>query len=239
MPAGTLCTALTFVDMDGAFVLEDRRYTEDEWIALEEELDTKFEYLDGYLFDIRAMNEASAEVRMAGGSLAHGQACANAAGVLRDACRSTGRGCFAFTSEVKIQVSRYKRYYYPDASVRCEKVERGDKAGTYKNPTLVLEVVSDSSYQRDTLTKFAHYPSLASLRDYVLVFLKTPAVHVFSRDAAGEPMTVNTYHGLEEVVSFPSLRASVTMRDLYEEVEFPPEAKVVSIHNSNQQDGES
>lgn len=208
---------------------ERRLFTEDEWVALERELDTKFEYLGGYLYDVRAM---------AGGTIPHGRACANIAGELRAATRKAGKKCFTYNSEVKLQLRRHDRYYYPDASVRCGEEEPGDRTGSYRNPTVVVEVASKSSLYRDSVTKFRHYTSLESLRDYVLVYLTEAVVHVFSRATHQEPMTLRAYHGLGDHVYLPSLDVHVAMAELYAEVEFPPQAKVVDHPNRDEREGE-
>ena len=225
---GALCTARTFVGMDAAIAPEHRYYSEEEWVALEEELDTKFEYLDGHLYDVRAM---------AGGTTPHNRASSNAGNYLRDLARAQGRKCFAYTSDMKVQVVAHRRYYYPDTSIRCGDEEPGGKVGSYRNPTIVVEVVSESSYHRDTVTKFAHYATLPSLRDYVLVFLKEPVVQVYSRRNHSEDMTARTYFGLDAQVYIPSLGGELAMADLYEEVEFPPQAKVVRHPSANPDDG--
>lgn len=227
--------------MEPTLAPEQPPYNEDEWVALEEELDTRFEFLDGYLYDVRAMSQWGGEAGALlanGGTIPHGRACSNVAGELRAALREAGRKCSTYTSEVKIQVEQHRRYYYPDASVRCGEEEPGDRTGSYRNPTIVVEVVSKSSLYRDTVTKLKHYTALESLRDYVLVYLTEAVVHVLSRATHEEPMTVTAYGRLDDRVHLPSLDVSVTTSELYAEVEFPPEAKVVDHPNRNREDGE-
>lgn len=216
--------------MEGAVGLEDRYYTVEEWLSLEEELDTKFEYLDGQLYDVRAM---------AGGTIPHGRACANVNRHLANAVSAKrGGGCFTYTSEIKVEVPRHRRYYYPDASIRCGKEEPGKAKGSYVNPTVIVEVVSESSYRRDLGHKFRHYRSLASLRDYVLVFLDEAAVTVYSRERAEDNMVMAVYYGLDQEIRIPSLDVSVAACDLYESVEFPKLAAVVQ-HPSTPQNENS
>ena len=198
--------------MEATIAPERRYYTEDEWIALEEELDTKFDYLDGYLYDVRAM---------AGGTMPHGRACSNVSRHLGNGAAARGTGCFTYNSEIKVHVEKHNRYYYPDASVRCGEEEPGGKAGSYKNPRVIVEVVSASSVYRDTVSKFKHYTALKSLRDYVLVYLNEPIVHVFSRQSHKQIMSVTAYDGLDASVYLPSLDLHVAMADLYAEVDFP------------------
>ena len=197
-------------------VFGSRRYTLDEWLALEEELDTRFEYEDGQLFDVRAM---------AGGSLQHGRACANATRHFGNAL--DGLSCFVYGAEVKIDVASSKAYYYPDASINGGTEDLGATNGSYTNPSVVIEVVSRSSYARDCVDKLQVYATIPTLLEYVLVFLHRPAVHVLSRHSTANPMTLHTYVGLETRLTVPSLSISVALSDLYRRVEFPEGASVL------------
>ena len=53
------------------------------------------------------------------------------------------------------------------------------------NPTLLVEVHSDSSAAYDRGTKFAHYRRLASLREYLLISQKEALIEVFTRQEDG------------------------------------------------------
>jgi Uma2 family endonuclease len=77
---------------------------------------------------------------------------------------------------------------YPDGSVVCgpldvqQVVRNGKVLGeAVTNPTVVIEVLSDSTESYDRGEKFAHYMHLASLKDYVLVSQREPRIEVFRR----------------------------------------------------------
>ena len=186
-----------------------RRYTTEEWLALEAKTGMRYEYLDGELLDITAM---------AGGTIPHTKACGNVQRRLGNAVEKAGKGCYAFNEGMKLHVDRYNRYYCPDASVVCGEEEEGPVTGSYTNPTLVVEVVSPSSYKRDLGKRFKHYRSLESLRDYVLVYLDRYQVDVFSRDAPRTIFRYQSFDGLESEAEFPSLGVSVSLANIYERV---------------------
>jgi Uma2 family endonuclease len=73
-------------------------------------------------------------------------------------------------------------YTYPDVSIVCGKpVLEGEVRTTLLNPRVVIEVLSPSTEAYDRGEKFAHYRSIASLAEYVLVSTTHRRVEVFTR----------------------------------------------------------
>ena len=76
---------------------------------------------------------------------------------------------------------------YPDVSVVCGRLERDpDSATAVTNPTVLVEVLSDSTEAYDRGEKFAHYRRIPSLREYVLVAQDPPLIEVFRKNEAGQ-----------------------------------------------------
>jgi len=142
-----------------------------EYLAAERKSDVKLEYLRGEVW------------AMAGGAIEHGRLVLNVGAELRRAL--AGKRCVAFGSEVKIRVVETDRSTYPDASVVCGKQEIAvDDEHAITNPTVLVEVLSDSTEASDRGEKFAHYRRLASFQEYVLVSQTSPRIEVFRRDGA-------------------------------------------------------
>jgi Uma2 family endonuclease len=75
---------------------------------------------------------------------------------------------------------------YPDLSVVCGRMERDpEDKNAITNPTVIVEVLSDSTERHDRGPKFAHYRRLPSLREYVLVSQYEPRIEVFRRGEDG------------------------------------------------------
>lgn len=133
-----------------------RKWTPQEYLAWEQEQGSKHEYLDG---DIFAMAGATAE---------HNQIVTNVLGELRAALRD--KPCRVFASDMRLKIPETGLYTYPDASVVCgQPVYEDDKRLTLMNPTVIVEVLSESTESYDRGKKFRHYRSIPSLRDYLLV----------------------------------------------------------------------
>jgi Uma2 family endonuclease len=186
-----------------------RRYTLEEYFALELASEEKYEYFDGEVFN------------MSGGSRDHEQIIINFAVVLRAALR--GRECRVYGSNLRVKVPSHPPYRYPDLTALCD-VPRFEKIGGVDaliNPSLIVEVLSDSTEAYDRGDKFTHYKSIESFAEYLLVAQHRPHVtHYFKADDGAWK-----YEEVNDVAAslrLESLDCSVELRDLYEGVEFPP-----------------
>ncbi len=130
--------------------------------------DGKHEYLRGEVFE------------MAGGTPEHARLQSRMAAELGRLL--SGRPCEAFSSDLRVRVVETNLATYPDLSVICGKVETSaDDEDAATNPTVIVEVLSDTTEAYDRGEKFAHYRHLSSLREYVLVSQRTQRLEVFRR----------------------------------------------------------
>ncbi len=142
------------------------------YLAIERETDQKHEWFDGQVY------------AMAGGTLVHSQLSTRmttALSRLADVC-----GCSVFNSDAKVRVPATGRATYPDASVVCGPVAPDPEDPTaMNNPSVLVEVLSDSTESDDRGDKFHHYRRLDSLKHYVLVSLHERRVEVLTRTDHG------------------------------------------------------
>jgi len=152
--------------------------TVEQYLALDESSDAKYEYLDGYVFLLRPPSSAyddEAMIDMAGGSIAHAAICAQLVYLLVGALR--GKPCRAYTSDARMQLAE-KRYLYPDVLVAC-----GEQTGTMlTNPTVVIEVLSPTTEKRDRGAKFKTYKALPTIQEYVLIGSEYQAIEIHRRE---------------------------------------------------------
>jgi Uma2 family endonuclease len=133
------------------------RYTYADYVALEAQSPTKHEFLDGEIY------------AMAGGSEEHS---ALAAEILRLLGNAIGdRPCRAHTSDLRIYVEDAGLATFPDAAVICGPLAQHGPSprATALNPTVLVEVTSDSSEEYDTTTKLDAYRTIPTLRAYLVV----------------------------------------------------------------------
>jgi Uma2 family endonuclease len=124
------------------------------------------------------------------------------------------RPCEAFSADAKVRVDETDLSTYPDVTVICGRVERSPIDGeAATNPTLLVEVLSDTSEAYDRGEKFAHYRRLASLREYVLVSQREPRIEVFRRTAAGRWELIEAVAGGR--VLLESIGVELAVDDVY------------------------
>lgn len=127
----------------------------------------KHEYVDG------------ATYAMSGGTFEHAMIAGNLLAELQAAFRDGP--CRAIGSDMRIGAADGS-YHYPDVSVVCGKPQfEDDIRDVLQNPSVIIEVLSDSTERYDRGEKFAHYRSVPSLRDYVLVSQHTQLIEHYRR----------------------------------------------------------
>ena len=178
----------------------------DEYLVLERAALDKSEYYAGEIFT------------MAGASPAHSLIVTNVLGELRSLLR--GNPCGPYDSNLRIEIPFTGLYTYPDASVICGALELSPKGNDMvTNPTLLVEVLSESTEAYDRGGKFAHYRTIPSFREYVLVSQNEPLVEAFFRRDDGI-WQLAPVSGLDASVDLQSLGITLRLAEVYERVEF-------------------
>ncbi|CAO3444713.1 Uma2 family endonuclease [Azospirillum sp.] len=174
-----------------------RRMTLDEFLVWEDRQDSRHEFLQGEI------------VAMVGGTVAHNQIAGNVYSALRADLR--GSPCRVFQETMRIRAD--ESVFYPDVFVTCAALDDRDRLAT--EPTVIVEVLSDSTSSYDHTTKSAAYRTLPSLTQYVLVHQRVAVVESFRR--AGDGWTHELISGREGVLSIPALEVRLPLAAIYED----------------------
>jgi len=184
---------------------EKKKYTPEEYLALEEKAEYRSEYVHGYIF------------KMAGGTEAHNDITLNVASQLKTKLRGK---CKTFASEMKVWVEEVGTFFYPDVTVVCgeRKFHKGSR-DIVENPILLVEVLSKSTGEYDKNDKFLTYRHIPSFQEYVLISQNRPTIQQFNRQADGRWLHQATI-GLSNKVYFESVDVELSLEDIYDLVEF-------------------
>ena len=184
------------------------RLTEPEYLVLERAAPFKSEFLDGEIF------------AMAGGSPMHSLIAAN---LIRElGTKLKGRPCKPFTSDLRLKVEATGLLSYPDVSVVCGPLQfAAGMDDTVVNPTLLIEVLSDSTEAYDRGEKFRHYRQMPALKEYVLASQRLPRLEHFMRRPNDE-WAMRTAEGGNAVLTLPSLEITLELNEVFAGVEFAP-----------------
>ncbi|HEY2156987.1 MAG TPA: Uma2 family endonuclease [Isosphaeraceae bacterium] len=187
-----------------ATAVPKKRYTPQEYLALERRAETKSEFFDGEIF---AMADVSRE---------HNRIALNLASWLNTQF-GDGR-CEAYMADMRVRVDRTGLYTYPDVIAVCGEPRFEDaEVDTLLNPTLIVEVLSPSTERYDRGKNFGHYQRIESLREYVLVSQDAVFVERFTRQDGGWLLT--SYLSRDDVVALESVGIQVPLKDVYARVD--------------------
>ena len=143
------------------------------YLAAEQDSEAKHEWLDGVVYD------------MSRGTPEHGRL---SAAIARELGVDLKGKCVVYSSDTMLYITETKFSTYADVVVVCDPLAtyRVAKLGeAVTNPSLVVEVLSDSTEKYDRGEKFAHFMKVPSLRDYVLVAQTERRIEVFRRPDRG------------------------------------------------------
>jgi len=175
-----------------------------DYLALEEYSNTKHEYRDGQA------------VAMSGGTPQHAELSVAVSSHLRNQLQDGP--CKVYSSDLKIKVRATDLCTYPDVSVVCGKREMDpDSKVVVLNPTVLVEVTSDSTEAYDRGEKARHYMQIDSLRELVLVSHRERLIEVFRRGEDGR--FTRTVARTNEVARLESIKAELSVNSVYEGIE--------------------
>ena len=183
-----------------------RRYTPEEYFALENRSEVRHEYFEGEVF------------AMAGASKVHNFLVQNASTKMRTSLR--GKGCQVFASDVRLEAKERFYYTYPDVVVTCDPADHRDPY-LVRYPVLIAEVLSPSTAEYDHTTKFENYQKMPTLRHYLLLSQAAWIVEWFRRDEAGQ-WIYTLLTGPDSILEIPDLGLVLPLRELYEDTDVAP-----------------
>jgi Uma2 family endonuclease len=182
------------------------RLTEAEYLVIERASEFKSEFYDGEMF------------AMAGGTPQHSLIATNLAGEFRN--RLKGSGCVPYNSALRIKVEATGLCTYPDLSIICGPLRFAPGTDdTVMNPTVLVEVLSESTEAYDRGKKFEHYRQIPSLHEYLLVSQTEPRVEHFTRRPDGRWL-LNEASGIEKILELPSRKTTISLTEIFASVTF-------------------
>lgn len=178
-------------------------YSEDDYLLMEAKASYKSEYFRGEIF------------MMAGGTPNHNRIKENLSGEIYAILKKRS-SCRSYSSDQRIYIPENSLYTYPDLVVVCNsnKYSERDK-NAITNPTVIVEVISESSAAYDRGDKFRLYRDIETLQEYVIVNSLNVGAEVYCRTGDGHWLLASDAYKLTDSVHIQSLDASLLLSDLY------------------------
>lgn len=180
------------------------RYTLEQYLAIEKKSNSKHEYFENEIF------------RMAGASDAHNEIFSNL--FFQIASKLKGTSCRPYGSDKRLHIPENSLYTYPDISIYCNglKHSANDKDSSIL-PTVIVEILSDSTQTYDRGDKFKLYRDIPSLKEYILIDSLKATIESFFLNQNNN-WELQVYTGQTEYLKFKSLTIDIAIQDIYENV---------------------
>ncbi len=187
---------------------EKLKYTLEEYLELDHQSEEKVEFWDGHIFTL------------AGANVSHNQIQINA--ILSLGNKLRGKGCRVFPSDMRLKVPAYSPYRYADLSALCGQpiFEKLGKQELLVNPSLIIEILSDSTAEFDRGYKFTYYKSIKSFNEYILIAQDRPHVTQFIKQDENNWLN-REFNSIADKFHLASLDCELELSELYQDVEFP------------------
>ncbi len=190
-------------------------YTVEEYLEMERAAEERHEFVDGHVY------------AMAGESLEHSRICINLAITISGQLR--GNPCEALSPNMKVRSGPFIKgqrsvkgmFSYADLTVVCGEPQFHDEhRDVLLNPTVIIEVLSESTKDFDRSEKFLRYRThIQSLQEYVLIWQIAPFAELYTRQPNG--WLLSEFIELDSVIPLASIDCRLPMREVYDRVTFP------------------
>ncbi len=187
------------------------KMTEAEYLAIERAARTKSDFYAGEMY------------AMAGAKRNHNLVVTNVVAALHR--QLLQRPCELYSNDMRVRVNPAGLFTYPDAVVVCGQIEFLDeKDDTLLNPTLIVEVLSESTASYDRGFKASCYRRLPSLREYLLIEQDLPLVERYVRTAKGKWL-LDEASELSQTLELEAIACELSLAGVYDKISFNQEGE--------------
>lgn len=173
--------------------------TPDEYLSIERKAEIKSEYYAGEVF------------ARAGASRQHYLIVSSIIRVLGN--QLLERDCNVYPSDMRVKIVKIGKYTYPDVAVVCGAEQFEDEhQDTLLNPTIIIEVLLDTTEAYDRGKKFENYQYIDSLREYILVAQEPYRIERYIRQN-DKTWTYSEFHEAEEKVGLSTIGCELSLKD--------------------------
>lgn len=185
---------------------EQRYYTPEEYLELEETAEYKSEYINGQI------------IPMAGGSTNHNRIAGNFYAALNFAFKQ--QNYEVFMGDVRLWIPQKRIYTYPDVMIVAGEPDYfNNRTDTILNPQVIVEVLSKSTKGYDREDKFEAYRTIPTFQEYILISQTRMYIEHFSK-TGNKRWMLSQYDEEDEAIALASVPFQISLLDLYNKVNF-------------------
>ncbi|MGB3192661.1 MAG: Uma2 family endonuclease [Limnoraphis sp.] len=186
-------------------VIEQKKYTQEEYLELEINSEERHEYIDGEV------------ILVTGGTPNHNQISGNLYAALNFTLKRQPYRVFVLDQRLLIPQKRI--YTYPDVMlIQGELQLQIGRNDTVLNPIMIAEVLSKSTRSYDKDKKFESDRTIDSFQEYILIDQYTQHIEQYSK--TGDRQWIFTEYYQDETLSLNSISFEIELADIYNQVNF-------------------
>lgn len=188
---------------------QQKYYSPEEYLSLEEAAESKSEYIDGEI------------IPMAGGTTNHNQVELNFSTELIFAFKKLDYR--VFINDLRLWIPERRIYTYPDVMVvEGEPEYVNDRTDMITNPKIIVEVLSKSTQGYDRSDKFEAYRTMPSFEEYLLFDTTKIYIEQYSK-TANKRWSFREYDTEDEAITLTSVELEIAIVDIYNKVKLQTE----------------
>jgi len=178
-------------------------WTYESYLDFERRSETRHEYHQGAVY------------AMSGGTREHSLIASNI--VISLGSQVKGQGCEVHTSDMLVAYPPREAAFYPDVSMICGDplFEKG-KGDVLLNPTLVVEVLSQSTERKDYTIKLPIYQAMSSVME--ILYVRQDRIHITHYKRDGDDWPTVFYRALTDEILLESIGCTLQVADVYERI---------------------
>jgi Uma2 family endonuclease len=178
------------------------KLTAEEYLRFEKDSLDKHEFFQGEVF------------AMAGASPRHNVIFSNLFGEL--AYRLKGNPCRPYGSDLRIHIPENTLYTYSDISIICgEIVPTESDEDTAKLPTVLIEILSNSSRDYDRGGKFRLYRDIPSLKEFIVIDSQQIGIEAYRINPMGH-WELEDYRYADQTLFIHTVGISMSLTEIYQ-----------------------
>lgn len=191
----------------GQYFRTPKKVTLEAYLEMIADGTSRLEYHDGEVLNIKSA------------TIAHGRICTNLTSLI-DTCLLE-KNCDIYAGDRELWIPKCNKMFYPDHVIVCgmHKMKQMSKnVEATLNPSVVIEVLSDSTEKYDETFKSKCYKTIESLKQIVYVTQKYKYIRTLKREQEKNIWIEDEYFEDEELVEIGDCK--IQLKDIYRRVDF-------------------
>ena len=123
-----------------------------------------------------------------------------------------------YANDMRVRVPSTRLYTYPDVAVVFDEPQfEDDYLDTLLNPTLIIEVLSESTEAYDRGKKFRFYRAIESLAEYLLVAQDEYRIEQYVKQPDGRWL-LSESRSADDLLELVSIQCQLSLKEVYDKV---------------------